>query len=261
MGSLYDRFNVEPIKGRDITIGEHFPQVFISESDEVFCYTGICLNEAKQYEESPFMQPFYMHGLHSTDKTISIKIKSFYRLVNGCIVLDDYLDSEFYNDSFYKKIDCSIRFPYPDNYYSILINHQEDKDLTRAVFGLTAEELTTLLQAYSKTMGTYNEYYSYPKLTRSPRNTNFCDITNLWIPARFPYIAFAESGYDFSHVSLFCFYRHIQLLTGYKTNSTFAKALLMSGANESILDKIFNIRTEHICRTAITYETISNRLL
>ena len=37
MGSLYDRFNVEPIKGRDITIGEHFPQVFISESDEVFC--------------------------------------------------------------------------------------------------------------------------------------------------------------------------------------------------------------------------------
>ena len=63
MGCLYDRYDVEPIKGKDITIGEHFPQVFISESDEVFCYTGICLNEAKQYEESPFMQPFCVDSI------------------------------------------------------------------------------------------------------------------------------------------------------------------------------------------------------
>ena len=37
MGKLFDSFDIEPIKGRDITSVEHFPQVFISELDEVFC--------------------------------------------------------------------------------------------------------------------------------------------------------------------------------------------------------------------------------
>lgn len=37
-------------------------------------------------------------------------------------------------------------------------------------------------------------------------------ITGIWIPPKFPYIAFNDSGYDFSHVSLFGFYRHIGAL-------------------------------------------------
>ena len=49
-------------------------------------------------------------------------------------------------------------------------------------------------------------------ITRSMKNDKFCDITGIWIPPKFPYIAFNDSGYDFSHVSLFGFYRHIGAL-------------------------------------------------
>ena len=42
MGALFDRFNVESVKGKEITIGEYFPEVFISDQDQVFCYSGIC---------------------------------------------------------------------------------------------------------------------------------------------------------------------------------------------------------------------------
>ena len=260
MGVLFDRYDSEPIQGENITIGDHHSEIFISETDQIFCYTGICLNGPKQYDESPFFRPLYMHGKHSTDKTIAKEIRSFYRMVNGCIILDDFLDSEFYKDTIYKKIDGGIRFPYPDNYYGTLVEHQEDEDLTRAAFGLTHEELIILLEAYSKVMGTYNEYYAYPKLTRSAQSTNFCDITNLWIPARFPYIAFSNSGYDFSHVSLFGFYRHIQLLTNYKTNSAFGKMLLLSGSSETVLNRIFKLNTENTYSTVVTKETIDNRL-
>ena len=55
MGCLYDRFDIEPIKGKDITIGEHFPEIFISESDEIFCYTGMCLKEKAESNQSLFM--------------------------------------------------------------------------------------------------------------------------------------------------------------------------------------------------------------
>ena len=68
----------------------------------------------------------------------------------------------------------------------------EDEDLTRKIFGLTYDELTELLDAYAKIMGTYRDFYTYPKLTRSIKNTNFCDMTELWIPKTFPYVAMID---------------------------------------------------------------------
>lgn len=45
MGELFERYDVEAVKGKDITIGDRFLEVFISDTDEVFCYPGICLND------------------------------------------------------------------------------------------------------------------------------------------------------------------------------------------------------------------------
>ena len=36
MGELFNRYEVDAIQGKDITIGSHFPEVFVSETDEVF---------------------------------------------------------------------------------------------------------------------------------------------------------------------------------------------------------------------------------
>ena len=93
MGELFERYDVEPVKGKDITISNQFPEVFVSERDEVFCYLGICLNDKSR--RSTFMHPYYMQGEHSTDKKIAKEIKGFYRLADGVIILDKYVDSLF----------------------------------------------------------------------------------------------------------------------------------------------------------------------
>lgn len=258
MGALFDRYDVEPVIGKDITIGEYFPEIFISDTDTIFCYSGICMSDMERRSRDSFMRPYYMRGMHSTDKKISKEITGFYRIVDGCIVLDNYIDANFYSKHLYKKIDCGIRFPAPDNYYAVLVNGEEDAYLTREIFGLTHEEITSLLEAYAEVMGTNRIYSAYPRLTKSPRSVNYCDITELWIPEGFPYVAFNDSGYHFSHVSLWGFYRHIQLLTGYKMNSIFSIALLKHGASEEALSRVFNTGTRSSYQSKITKSTLGH---
>ena len=252
MGELFNRFDVEVIQGKDITIGDYFPEIFVSENDEVFCYGGICLSDRERRRQASFMHPYYMIGKHSEDALISDKISAFYRIAEGCIILDNYVDSHLYKERLFKKINAGVRFPQPDSYYAVFADRVEHDGLTRAVFGLTYEELTSLLEAYAKVMGTYSDYFTYPKLTRSVRNENCCDMTDAWIPEKFPYIAFSESGYEFSHVSLWAWYRHIQLLTGCKTDSTFSRALLKYGAAEDILNRVFTIGRSIYYQTKVT---------
>lgn len=240
MGELFNHYDIEPVSGKEITIGDCFPEVYISEFDEVFCYAGICLNDIDDYRRTSFMHPYDMVGKHSTDKNIAKKIKQFYRIADGCILLGDYPDQPFMSKHVYKKVKVGIRFPMPDTYYGVMVNYQEDKALTRAVFGLTYEELTFLLESYGKIMGTYSEYISYPKLTRSIRSVNYCDMTDIWIPEKFPYVAFSESGYRFSHVSLWGFYRHVQLLTGCQMTSVISRLLLKEGVSEETLKDCLN---------------------
>lgn len=258
MGELFESYDIEPTRGKDITIANQFPAIFVSENDGVFCYPGICLSDEDRRTRASFMQPHYMRGKHSTDKVISNEIKGFYRIVDGCIVLDKYVDDEFYGKYLFKRIEAYVRLATPGScYYGVFKSYgDEDETLTRKVFGLTYDELTELLEAYAKMMGTYHDFATYPKLTRSIKNTNFCDITEAWIPETFPYIAFKDSGYDFSHVSLFGFYRHIQLLMGYELNSLISRALVKSGLNEDILKRVFDIGRNLYSQSQVTRDTI-----
>ncbi len=258
MGALFDRYDVEPIRGKDITINTLLPEVFVSDLDIVFYYPGICLNDFGRRSMTSFVYPYYMSGKHSTDKNIAKEIKGFYRIIGGCVMLDRYMDDGAYSKCLFKKIDCGVRFPCTDNYYAVFVNQKEDAELTREIFGLTHQEITSLLEAYGKTMGTHPKHFSYPKLTKSSRNTNFCDLTDLWIPERFPYIAFTTNGCDFSHVSLWGFYRHIQLLTGYNANSVFSNALINAGVDQEILDKVFNMDIYNVYQEKITNRMFFN---
>jgi hypothetical protein len=241
MGALFNKFNIEPVKGKEITIGEYFPEVFVSDQDQVFCYSGICLLDDVRRKGTIFMTPHELVGKHSTTQTVSNRIKGLYRIVSGCIVFEEYVDGEIWGDKLFKKIPVGVKFPFPDIYYAVLSDHFEDQELTRAVFGLTCEELTSLIKAYAIAVGCCHEYSRYPKLTRSSSYSHFCDLTGLWIPQKFPYIAFDESDYDFSHVSLWGFYRHLQLLTGCHEKSTFSRLLMKCGITETLLERIFRI--------------------
>ena len=256
MGELFDRYPGEVLRGKDITIGREDSSFFISERDEVFCYAGICLNEEDAIRRGLFIHPYYMDGQHSIDKKISARIRNFYRLADGCIYLDEYVDGCFWGDGNYKRLEVGLWLPSVDTYYGVLLDHQEDAELTRAVFGLTCYELQKLLEAYAKVFGTYNDYFQYPRLTRSIRSTNYCDMSDVWVPEKFPYITFKESGQDFSHVSLWGFYRHIQLLTDRRMNSVASQALLQSGADEDLLNRVFRIG-----RTCWHQEKVTKALL
>lgn len=252
MGELFERYDAEPMNGKDITICDHFPAVFISESDEVYCYPGICLNDDNHRNKAGFMHPYYMIGKHSTDSSISDEITGFYRIADGCIVLDDYIDCRLRSKQLFKKINTGIKFSLPGSYYAVFVDQEEDEELTRAIFGLTYGELTILLDAYAKVMGTCRDFYTYPRLTRSVNKENFCDLTELWIPKQFPYVTFSENGFDFSHVSMWGLYRHLQLLTGCKINSMFSQVLLKNGATVEVFNNLFNIGKTVFYQTKVT---------
>ena len=248
--NLFDKYQGEGKKANDIKIGEHLPELFVSDRGEVLCYTGIYLKDS-QRNKSIFMQPYYMHGKHSFDKTIAKEINSFYRIENGCIVLDDYVDTK-YGERSYKKVKIGIRFPAVDTYYGVMSDCQEDEMLTRAVFGLTYREIQQLLEAYAKVFGVYNIYMQYPRLTRS-KGANYCELTGVLIPEKFPYITFDENAYDFSHVSLWGFYRHLQLLTRKEIDSPVSKMLLQQGVDEELLNRIFDVGLSYF------YQEVVNR--
>ena len=241
MDNLFDRYEAIEQKGSDITIPDYFPAIYISEDNSIYCYIGIFLNDT-QRDVRLHMNPYYMHGKHSTDIKFTAQIKGFFRIINGFIAIDQFIDNQ-YHDKKYKRIDAHIRFPVAaETYFGVLINRgDEDEVLTRAIFGLTYSELYSVLEGYAKILGTYNIYTQYPRITRSVRSMNHCDITDILIPEQFPYVTFKDSGYDFSHVSLWGFYRYIQLLINNSKTSQIGKALLEADVSETAMDAILRI--------------------
>lgn len=160
MEKLYDRYPGEAQPGKDIVIGaSNSEELFLSDTGGVYCYAGICLKDAQRQRE--LMWPWYMQGKHSTDRKIAKEIRGFFRLTEGRILLDDYVDAQP-GEHMYKRINVGIRFPAADTYYSVWVDREEDEFLTRAVFGLTCAELHEVLESYAKVLGAYNDYVQYP---------------------------------------------------------------------------------------------------
>ena len=258
MGELFNQIPSDAIKGEDITIGERYGgEFYISEYDEIIHYSGVLMKEDNRDIKSQNMWPYYMNGKHSFDKSISDRIINFIRIVDGQIVLEDYVDARWYSDKMFKKIEAVVRYPSADTYYCVLVNRREDEALTRAVFGLTYRELSQLTECYAKALGTYNIFQQYPRVTRSVRSANLCDITNAWIPEKFPYITFAESSFDFSHVSLWGFYRHVQLLMMDSVQSPVGQLLINAGAEPELLEKVMNIGRNAFRKTMINWDMMT----
>lgn len=252
MGVLFDQYPGREMKGSEITISASKEMLFVSERDEVFLYTGICVNEECAQKKGLDYIPSMMHGLHSTDRKISGRIRNFYRISNGGIYLDHYLDDWIYTDKLFKQIEGTVIIGMNCTEYRVVVDRQEDVALTKAVFGLTLSELSELVEASTKVLSKTGAYSWYPRLTRSLHSDNHCDLTGAWIPAKFPYIAFEESRYDFSHVSLWGFYRLIQLLTYCTLKSAVSREYLETGIDASLLNGVFELGRKNsrrnICR-------------
>ena len=178
MGELFEQYSVAEQTGSAYKISNRFPSFYISNYDEVYCYTGVLLKEGSRKQVSLEAHPYYMHNKHSTNKKFSETIKGFFRIASGCIFLDNYVDNQPLESS-YKEVNAYIEFPVSASIYYGVHSDKDDVTLTKAVFGLTYNEIKVVLEGYAKTLGIYNDYIQYPRLTRSVKSSNFCDITGI----------------------------------------------------------------------------------
>ena len=252
MGALFDQYSGKIMNGSEITISTKKKMLFISEQDKIFLYTGICVKEDYAQSKGLNFVPYMMDGLHSTDKKISGRIRNFYRISDGGIYLESYVDDYGYKDKIFKQINGRVHLSKNCADYSVTVDDQEDTVLKRAVFGLTFRELSELVAVSTKVLSRYRNGSWFPKVTRSLHSDNHCELTGAWIPAKLPYIAFSESGYDFSHVSVYGFYRLIQLLTYRSLDSKVSKEYTNAGINIDLLNRVFqlgdNLYEGSICR-------------
>ena len=190
--------------------------MYLSQNGKMFCYLGMCNTDIDRISFKSW--PYYVVGKHTAQ--CKKQIRGLFRIQNGCILLTGFVDHDYYNKSYYKQLNNYIvRLPVPNSCYFGIEKRielatswyfEENKDLTRACFGLTYAELEYVVKVYAERLGINNAYTQYPRITRSIKRDNYCNLTGLWIPESFPYIAFNDNL--FSHLSLYGFYRHMSML-------------------------------------------------
>ncbi len=81
-------------------------------------------------------------------------------------------------------------------------------------------------------------YREWPLLSR--QRSNACDLTRCLIPKDFPYIAFDDALRDWSHVSLFGFYRLLGPACGSRRNGNgpVYERLIEDGTSSNVLTRM-----------------------
>ena len=263
MLDFYQNLDIIEQVGKDIVIPDSsHDAIYLSEGGKLFCYTGIHIKD----RDSVFFNgwPYYLVGKHSGD--CKQFINGFFRIKDGCILLSNFIDHDFYSKDKYKLLsNYAIRLPVANNCYFGIQKRiatktswwfEENKELTRACFGMTYNELIYLAKFYAEKLGIYNGYVQYPRITRSMNNNNFCDTTGIWIPPKFPYVTFCNSGYDFSHISLYGFYRHIGALLSIGQHTYLAQMFTKDSSVEEIAGMVKRINDYFPLEKKVTREII-----
>lgn len=238
--SLYEQINEEELLCKDITFPQFFPAIYIDENDKIYCYMGVLDNHRVHFRSSPY----YLKDKKPNE--VTNLIRGYFRIENGAVIIDkEFMDKKhpFDENAKCKLLKAGVIFPRPND-MSFRIRSSYDNledELTRKVFILTYNELNELLYHFNQVfaISNINIYNKYPSITRSMKNDNYCDLNDLWIPAEYPYIAFDESSYYYSHVSIYSFYEIIKFLTKYSLKSRLAKTMIENGLNIEILERLF----------------------
>jgi hypothetical protein len=122
--------------------------------------------------------------------------------------------------------------------FGIYTNEEENDELTREFFGLTFDDLQTLIRAYEHAAG--HTSTGSARITCSLKQ-NTCDLTGALIPREFPYLTFAGSDFIWSHISLSGFYTHVAFLAMSGSESPFYRRLLAVGCEPALIDRVRSI--------------------
>lgn len=223
----------------EVVIPDYFPKIYMTDAGRAIIFLGAILNNS--HDMSIGISPWWAEGKHSTDKDVQDRIIGFYRLEKGIIYKSKFIDEETYKSFNVAEVDAYLGLPdSATTRYGICEKgtQNEISALSRMAFGLTYDELDSILKAYGMVFNLGNVFQQIPRITRSNQKNNACDLSDSWIPRGFPYVAFAESQYAFSHVSLNAFYQYFKLLLINGKKSIVWDALAESGANKTTLEQI-----------------------
>lgn len=115
LSNFYQTCNSPEVKGEDVVIpARNRDAIYLSKSGEVFCFMGICSRDRERvYFEG---WPYYLEGKHTSQ--CQKQVRGFFRIKQGCILLTQFLDHEYYNDEFYKQLsNCVVNLPVPSSSY------------------------------------------------------------------------------------------------------------------------------------------------
>jgi hypothetical protein len=174
------------ICGADIDLSHwHDHSVAIGVSGDAYCYLGYRPEGRTRFD--PPHDLAYFAPSTGTRRMKGRESYRFVRLYGGALRYDRFfVDEAYYNI----LVDRVVHLPVGANSYFGVQRHGmsgEDTELTRQLFGSTAEELSGLIAAFGALVG------HMPRVTFSKTNVNHCDLTRAVIPKAFPYIAFAGS--------------------------------------------------------------------
>lgn len=109
MLDFYQNLDIIEQVGKDIVIPDSsHDAIYLSEGGKLFCYTGIHIKD----RDSVFFNgwPYYLVGKHSGD--CKQFINGFFRIKDGCILLSNFIDHDFYSKDKYKLLsNYAIRLP------------------------------------------------------------------------------------------------------------------------------------------------------
>jgi len=228
----------EPVRGEEIADQDAFGRLYINEQDQLHYYYGINVPLGGSQDYTPVRAARKMDLDHEAE--------IFIRLSRGILHLDYGFRSAAYEQMSFKALD-SLRVIWPNANnlarYGVLTvePEQEDEDLSRELFGLSYRELGHFLKDFATLAQFYHPYTGKPKVSCSIKMSHRCDISQAWIPQRFPYVASDEANYFGAHVSLSGFYYFIVYLCHPGESNETYRRLVEGGISRHLLDRIREI--------------------
>lgn len=208
--------------------------IVIDELNHVYCFVGYRMQN--QPDHIQYYSPCV--ALKDSDGRSSYR---FIKLSHGTLNRSGFL-----NDNQYYQVLMDRWVVYPsgaNSYFGVITknNRNEDSELSRAIFGGTYEEIEQVATALAKITGrNHHEMSRLPRLTFSKSRNNRCDVTGCLIPQEFPYIAFEDAQYDWSHVSIYGLYRLLSFLCHSLERSPAWQALIDKDIPEDVLKRFIS---------------------
>lgn len=212
----------------------HGPEIFVDLNDRVHCILGY------RSKDQPRDLPYYHPSVGARDRDGRSSYR-FVELQRGTLAKSGFLR----DDQYYRPIsDRWLMLPSgADSYFGVITesDRAEDVAFTRSLFGGTGAEITSVAAALAGLIGRgYHETVRLPRVTFSKTRENRCDFSGCLIPRDFPYVAFEDSQYAWSHVSLHGFYQLLSFLCSPRSSNPMRQGMLDSGVLETLLDALIS---------------------